>query len=135
MTQHHQNGFCTLKVPLRPSLVFSFPWRTGAPPVELDARIGTDANVREGTEKLAVLLALTVLFEAAVRASCRFPAFQPVTSVFLFLPQLLHQRQRALGRHVEFQLALEVVELLHEVEIGCYVGFSRADDVEGVVEV
>lgn len=82
-----------------------------------------------------MLLALAVLLEAAVRARRRFSALGLVASVLLILPQLLHQRQRALGRHVEFELALEVVELLHEVEIGGDVGFSRADDVEGVVEV
>lgn len=54
----------------------------------------------------------------------------------LLLPlQLVGDAEGAAGGDVQPELLLEVVQLLHEVEVGCDVRLALADQVEGVVQV
>lgn len=50
-------------------------------------------------------------------------------------PDQVHERAGALRRHVELELALEAVQLLHEMEVGRNVRLARPDQVKGVVQV
>lgn len=84
-----------------------------------------------------MLLALAALGEPTVGARPRLlgPFLLPVAPVLLLLADLVEQGGGALGRHVQFQFLLEVVQLLHEIEVGGDVGLPLADQVEGVVQV
>lgn len=123
-----------LEVPLRSPHVVSFIRRARGPSVELDSRIRTDADLRQGTQKLGVLAAFATFRESAVRTLLGL-ALLHLALVLLLLLDLRHERERALRRHVEFQFFLEVVQLLHEVEVGGDVRFALPDQVKRVVQI
>lgn len=98
-----------LKVVLRRPGPVSIGRRAGGPPVELDPRVRTEAQVQGAEEARAGLL-----------------AGAPGARGLLLLLLLV-------GVAVLAELALEAQELLHEVEVGGYVGLAAAHEVERVV--
>lgn len=96
-------------------MLVSFGRGAGSPPVELDARIGTDTKF-QGTQVAA--------------GGARGTGAAATLSVAAGLDTLGHGR-----RPVIPELALEAVKLFHEVEVRSYVGFTAAHQVKCVVQV
>lgn len=86
-----------LELPLRPPLVLSFsPRRARCPPIELDPRIRTNADLCQRTQKIHVLPTFTPFGQTTLRTHhpmllLLLLLFAPLLRLLLFHPNLFHQ--------------------------------------------